>query len=154
MRKCLYFVVAFIVVTLFTRASQEAKAEEKAAGTRTLKVKLHYTGAGRVDDQHKIFVVLFDSPEFTKGEGAPPFAMKSATAKDKTVTFSDFTISPVYAAASYDPTGHYDGRSGPPPSGSSLGMYSKTPGIPEPINVKAGTPVQIEIALDDSVKMH
>jgi hypothetical protein len=111
MRKCLYFVVAFIVVTLFTRASQEAKAEEKAAGTRTLKVKLHYTGAGRVDDQHKIFVVLFDSPEFTKGEGAPPFAMKSATAKDKTVTFQ---ISPFLRFTRPHPTTRLDIMMGGP----------------------------------------
>lgn len=150
MRKCWPLVFGFILVALLIKASQETKPEEKARSGRTLKVKLHYTGAGRVDEQHKIFVVLFDSPSFARGGSGPPMATRAAAAKDETVTFSDFSSSPVYAAASYDPSGRYDG---PPPSGCSLGMYSRTPGTPEPINVEPGKTVQVEISFDDSVKM-
>src|ERR1700729_2023499 len=94
------------------------RAQEKTPASRTLKVKLHYTGSGTIDEKHKILLFLFDSPAFMQGE-AMPFAMKSATSKNETVTFSDVVKSPVYVTAVYDPAGSYDGQSGPPPSGSS-----------------------------------
>ena len=126
------------------------QGQEKAG--RTLKVSIHYTGNGTVDEKHKIFAVLFDSPAFATGE-ARPIAVRSASSKDEVVTFSDVSKSPVYAAASYDPTGNYDGESGPPPAGASLGMYSKTRGTPEPIQLEPGKTVQVELTFDDRVKM-
>ena len=39
---------------------QPGFAQEKAAQGRTLKVKLHYTGSGTVDEKHKIITFLFD----------------------------------------------------------------------------------------------
>jgi len=132
-------------------AYQSARAQEKAA-TRTLKIKLHYTGSGTVDDKHKIFVFIFDSPDFTQGN-AMPVGEQTAAGKDETVTFTDIAKSPVYAVAAYDPTGGYDGQSGPPPSGSSLGMYTKQPPQPEPINIDEGKTVQVELPFDDSTKM-
>ena len=152
MRKYFYALFGLVLFTLLTQAARQEKHEEKAASSRTLKIKLKYTGAGTVDEKHRIFVVLFDSPEFTHG-GAMPMATKAATAKDETVTFSDLTTSPVYIAASYDPSGNYDGESGPPPSGASLGMYSKTPGTPEPVTLEAGKTVQVEVVFNDTVKM-
>ena len=128
-----------------------ARAQDKAA-SRTLKVKLNYTGAGKVDDKHKILLFLFDSPEFTQG-GVMPFANKQASAKDETLTFSELTQSPVYVAAVFDPSGGYDGQSGPPPTGSSLGMYTKTPPQPEPVKIEEGKTAEIELAFDDSFKM-
>jgi hypothetical protein len=55
-------------------------------------------------------------------------------------------------SAVYDPSGQWDAQS-QPPEGSSLGLYSKTPGTPEPIDLKPGKTVSIELAFDDSVKM-
>ncbi|MBV9613231.1 MAG: hypothetical protein JO091_12220 [Acidobacteriaceae bacterium] len=118
-----------------------------------MKVKLHYTGNGTVDEKHKIFVVLFDTPDFTKGAAAMPIGIEEAVSKNATVTFSNVSTSPVYAAASYDPTGNYDGHSGPPPSGTSLGMYTKTPPAPEPIKVEPGQSVQVEITFNDTQKV-
>ena len=68
------------------------------------------------------------------------------------VTFSDIPGSPVYAAVVYDPTGSYDGASGPPPSGSSVGVYTKEPPKPGPVNIDAGKIVEIELPFDDTVK--
>jgi hypothetical protein len=34
-----------------------------------------------------------------------------------------------------------------------LGLYSKTPGKPEPIDAKPGKTVEIDLTFDDSVKM-
>ena len=130
---------------------QFAQAQDKAAA-RTLKVKLHYTGAGTVDEKHKIVLFLFDSPDFTQGNAMPTGTQMTAV-KDGSVTFSDIAGSPVYVAAVFDPTGGYDGVSGPPPSGASLGMYTKEPPAPGPIAIEAGKTVEIDLTFDDSAKM-
>lgn len=146
MRKCSFLLLGLIL------AAFQAIPQDKEKGSRTLKVNVHYTGEGPVDEKHKIFIVVFDSPEFVKGE-AMPIAVQTATAKDQGITFSEIATSPVYVATSYDPTGNYDGQSGPPPSGASLGMYSKNPGTPEPINIEAGKTAEVDLSFDDSFKM-
>ncbi len=151
-----YFSLAFglFAITLLLRSSQDTNQHGAAGGSGTVRVKLHYTGSGTVDAKHKIGVALWNSTDFMKqGSSTAPLAVKTATDKDGAVTFSDVTTSPVYASAAYDPKGDWDGQSGPPPTGSSLGMYSKTPGTPEPINVKPGKTVTVELSFDDTTKM-
>ncbi|MGD0578014.1 MAG: hypothetical protein ABSC08_03710 [Bryobacteraceae bacterium] len=140
------------LLALAAPAVQQEKPAEKKAEPRVLKVKLHYTGSGQVDSKHPIFLFLFDSPDFVQGN-VMPIGAASASAKDETVIFSDVAQSPVYVVTAYDPQGNYDGQSGPPPTGSSMGMYFKTPGTPEPVKIEPGQSVQIELAFDDSVKM-
>ncbi|MGI9074905.1 MAG: hypothetical protein ACR2JB_27135 [Bryobacteraceae bacterium] len=181
MRRHLYLSFGFILLSLFVTASQQQKPEGKAIVRRTVKVHVNYKGSGRVDTQHKIFIFLFNSPGFVRsfwgsfrGELPPDVwahdignamvAIKAAVSKDEIVTLPVITSSPaVYAAVSYDPSGGYDGHSGPPPSGSSLRMYSRMEEsvgpagsfkgrAPAPISVEAGT-IQIEISFDDSEKM-
>jgi len=146
MKKALCFAATLV---LLGSAVQFATAQDK---TRTLKIKINYTGSGSVDDKHKIQVFIFDSPDFTGGN-AMPTGMQMTAAKDGTVTFSDITSSPIYAAAIYDPTGGYDGQSGPPPSGSSAGIYTKEPPKPAPIEIEAGKTIQVDLPFDDSIKM-
>jgi hypothetical protein len=148
MKKSFYLAAGLLILA---SGFQFGRAQDKAA-TRTLTVKVHYTGSGTVDDKHKIQVFLFDSPDFIGGN-AMPTGMQMMAAKDGTVTFSDIAGSPVYAAAIYDPTGGYDGASGPPPSGSSAGLYTKEPPKPAPINIDAGKTVEIDLPFDDSIKM-
>ena len=130
---------------------QVGHAQDKASGAGSLQVKLNYTGTGRVDEKHKIWVFLFDSAEFVRG-GAAPFAAKDTASKDGVVTFSEVGKSPVYVGAVYDPSGRYDGQSGPP-SGSSMGMYKVTQGEPAPVTIEAGKTVSIDVPFDDTVKM-
>jgi hypothetical protein len=146
---CLAF--GLLTTALLAPAAQEKPADRKEA-PRTLKVKLNYTGSGQVDSKHPIFFFVFDSPDFAQGS-VMPVASMSAKAKDETVVFNDLAQSPVYVVAAYDPSGNYDGQSGPPPSGSSMGMYSKTPGTAEPVKIEPGQTVQIELTFDDTVKM-
>lgn len=124
--------------------------ENKAAGA-TIQVRLNYTGSGTVDEAHKIYVALWDNPDFTHGQGAP-VAVESTASKNGTVTFSNVTKLPAYVSAAFDPTGKWDARS-QPPAGSSLGMYSKTPGKPEPIEPAPGHTAEAEINFDDTVKV-
>ena len=151
MRKFCCLTAGMLVLALLPLAAQQPKPEEKPA-PRTLKIKLNYTGAGTVDAKHQIIIFLFDSPDFTSG-GIMPMASQSGTAKDATVTFTDLATSPVYAVAVFDPTGGYDGQSGPPPSGSSMGMYGKTPGTPDPIKIDPGKTTEVVLAFDDTAKM-
>jgi uncharacterized protein (DUF2141 family) len=138
--------LAVTMVTLALLANAQTKTD------RTLEVKLNYTGSGKVDQNHKIFVFLFDSPDFMQGN-AMPIASQGATAKDQTLTFSNLSAATVYLAAAFDPTGEYDGMSGPPPSGSSLGMYSKEAGTPTGVNLEAGKTAHVDLPFDDSFKM-
>ena len=118
----------------------------------TLQVQLRYTGSGTVDETHKIFVALWDAPGFTKN-GGPPVAVKSATSKNGVVTFSGVQKVPAYVSAAYDPTGQWDGQSGPPPSGASLGMYSTAPPKPDPIEITPGKIAKVTITFEDTRKV-
>ncbi len=145
-----YLFLALGLSILGCVAAQE-KAPEKAPASRTLKVTLNYTGAGTVDDKHKIMVFVFDSPDFMQGN-AMPVGQQATASKSGTVTFTDLATSPVYLSAVYDPTGQYEGMSAPP-SGSSLGLYAKTAGTPEPIKIEPGATAEVEMAFDDTAKM-
>jgi hypothetical protein len=149
-----YLFLALGLTILGCAAAQDKapdKAPEKAPATRTLKVKLNYTGTATVDDKHKIFVFVFDSPDFVQGN-VMPVGSQQAASKDGAVTFADLATSPVYAIAVFDPTGQYEGMSAPP-SGSSMGMYGKVPGTPDPIKIEPGETAEIELAFDDTAKM-
>ena len=147
-RKYLYLALGLSVIGCM--AAQD-KAPEKAPAPRTLKVKLNYTGTGTVDEKHKIIVFVFDSPDFMQGNAMPVGAQATAS-KNGTVTFSDLASSPVYVSTVFDPTGQYEGMSAPP-SGSSMGLYGKTPGTPDPVKIEPGETAEIELAFDDTAKM-
>ena len=147
MKKYIYLALGALALSSVMPAWQ---ADQKSTA-RTLKVKLNYTGSGTVDEKHKIIVFLFDTPDFAQG-GVMPMAMEAGTSKDAVVTFADTAKSPVYAVCVYDPSGGYEGQS-EPPSGSSLGMYSTTPGKADPIKIEAGQKVEVELKFDDTAKM-
>jgi len=147
-----FFAAAGVVLLLCAVFSLSYGNAQEGSPLRGLRVKVHYKGAGTVDEKHKILIFLFDSPEFGHRE-VMAFAVMSTSSKDGTVTFNDVTKSPAYVGSVYDPKGGYAERQGPPPSGSSLGMYSKTPGQPAPVKVEAGKTVDVEFNFDDSVKM-
>ena len=146
-------VLLSVVFLLFSIAAMQlSRAQEKPSSGGSVQVKLNYVGSGRVDEKHKIWVFLFDSPDFVRG-GAAPFQSKGSATKDGAVTFTDVAKSPVYVGTVYDPTGRYDGQSGPPPSGSSMGIYKKTQGEPAPVTVETGKNVSVDVPFDDTVKM-
>jgi hypothetical protein len=145
MKKRFYLMSALLALALLPAIQQ---AQEKQTG-RNIDVQVKYSGSGTVDQNHKIYVALWDNPDFIRNQN-PPVAVQSTASKDGTVTFSGVTKWPAYVSAAFDPTGKWDAHS-PPPAGSSLGMYSKTPGKPEAIE-PAGQTVTVEINFDDSVK--
>jgi hypothetical protein len=103
-------------------ALASALAAHAQTGHSKLIVQVSYTGSGKVDESHKVYVVLWDNPDFVKGSSAPPIAIKSVTSKSATAEFDDVQKNPIYVSMVYDPTGQWDAMS-PPPAGSSLGLY-------------------------------
>ena len=127
-----------------------ANSQTKGA---SLIVRVSYTGSGTVDESHKIYVALWDSPDFVKDSAGSmePMAAKPVASKSGSVRFDDISKNPVYVSMAYDPTGAWQADR-PPPAGSSLGLYAKQPGVPAPIQLKPGKPTTISVTLDDSVK--
>ena len=142
---------AAFVISLAALTSPPAKGQESKGAT--LEVKVNYTGTGTVDEKHKIYVVLWDTPEFINGGGTMPIQLVPVTSKNGTAVFTGVSKSPAYISAAFDPNGQWDGQSGPPPTGSSLGIYSKTAGKPEPIAAEPGKKAGVEMTFDDTVKM-
>lgn len=148
--KASVFATSAAVFALLLSSPQITVCQESNAGS-TLQVQLNYSGTGTVDGQHKIYVAVWDSPDFVKNE-MPPFATQPASSKNGVVTFENVKKTPVYVSTAYDPKGQWDAQS-PPPDGSSLGLYSKTPGQATAVDLKPGKTTKIEVAFDDSVKM-
>jgi predicted secreted protein len=97
MKKMSYAAFAVLVLGLMAAVWQPGFAQDKAAKGRALKalkVKLHYTGSGTVDEKHTILTFLFDSPEFVRGGAVIPFAVKDAASKDGVVVFINVDRSP------------------------------------------------------------
>ena len=118
-----------------------------------LDVAVTYTGSGTVDESHKVFIAVWDTPDFVKGDtGGPPIAIQGVTGKSDTAHFDSLAKGTVYVSMVYDPTGKWDAAS-QPPSGSSLGLYSTEPGTPAAVKLEAGKTTKISASFDDSQKM-
>jgi len=119
-----------------------------AQESRTIEVNVVYTGAGKVDASHKIYVALWNSANM---DAAPPAGVESLDSKTGIVTFKNVQV-PAYVSTAYDPSGKWDAQS-PPPSGSSVGMYSRKPPAPDPVDVAPGKTTRIKVTFNDSTKV-
>src|SRR4051794_22291114 len=105
-----------------------------------------------VNPSHKVYVVLWDTPEFIQEKSQiQPMEMKTVSAKSDTVRFNDVKSNPVYVGAVYDPTGTWNAKSPPLPA-SSLGLYAKQRHTPEPIQLSHGKTVTISLTFADSFR--
>jgi len=127
------------------------RAQDKSSNAN-LEVQVSYTGSGSVDKAHKVYVVLWDNPNFvTEEAGGPPIGLQGVSSKSASVQFDNVEANPVYVSMVYDPSGQWDAAS-PPPSGSSLGFYATEPGKPAQVTLEAGKTTKISVSFDDSLK--
>jgi hypothetical protein len=134
--------------TVFSALTIRAQTESSK-----LVVQVSYTGSGIVDESHKVYVVLWDTPDFVKGDASSqPITLKGVNSKSAAVQFDDVQKNPVYISMVYDPTGKWEGTTAPP-TGASLGLFQKEPGIPAPIKLEPDKTTKISAAFDDSFKM-
>jgi len=148
MKRCLFAVSATLVLSSFAVFAQTAATHKGSA----LQVHVKYTGSGMVDQAHKIYVALWESPDFVKPSGnLAPFAVAPLTSKSGTVNYQNVAHNPVYVSIAYDPAGKWDAHE-EPPTGTSLGMYATTPGVPARVQLEPGKTTKISATLDDSFK--
>ena len=121
-------------------------------GERGLKVKVSYTGQGAVDDQHRIYVSVFDT-SYIVHYGIVPLATQWVSTNGLIATFEDLKKSPIYLAAFYDKAGGYDPASGSLPSGAPAALYGQQPGVADPVAIEEGRTVEIQLTFDDSITM-
>lgn len=114
----------------------------------TVNVTVQYTGQGEVDATHRIWIWLFDSPDFSTGT-AMPLAEQSLTANDTTASFAGLTADQVWVAVAYDAAGGFAGNA-PPPSGAPVSTYLED-GVPA--SVALGERADVRIVFDDSFRM-
>lgn len=125
----------------------------QSGGNSKLDVAVSYTGSGTVDESHKIYVAVWDNTDFMKGDtGGPPISIQTVSSKSDVAHFDNLSKGPVFVSMLYDPSGKWDAAS-PPPSGSSVGLYSTEPGTPAPIKLEPGKTTKIAASLDDSQKL-
>lgn len=136
--------------------AQQPKSEQAQPNVQnqegTLKLMVKYTGSeGSVDQNHKLLVFVFDSPNIGTGE-TMPIKFDALTENGATLSMP-FTVTPVYVAVVYDKTGGYD-FSGPPASGSPATLYM-TPESqgPAPIAIEPGKTTEINLQFDDSIRV-
>lgn len=118
------------------------------AQTHTLNLKLNYEGSGAVNADHRLWVFVFDTPNFNQ-PGAMPIGVANTDSNGGVVTISGLTAPEVYVAAMYDEKGDYLAM-GPPSTGTPVGVLADADG-PTPIALDGDT--EAEITFDDSVRM-
>jgi hypothetical protein len=141
-------VAVFAVLTglMMTVGLTTALVQERAGDVT---VTVTYTGKGKVDDTHEIWVFLFDTPNV--GRESQPLATQAVKKSGGTATFKNISQDPVYVLFAFDETGNYDGTAGPPPPGTPIGMYSTDGKAPAP--VKPGTGAKVKATFDDTRRM-
>ena len=100
---------------------------ETPAPDSTLEVRVTYAGAGVVDSSHKLYVMLWDTPDFAKDDSKlKPLDAKAITAQTGSVQFTKIKKNPVYISMAYDPQGGYAGQV-PAPAGTFADTLLPTP---------------------------
>ena len=114
-----------------------------------------FEGKGKVDNDHGIFLFLFDSPDFVQNPGSVmPIGFQSTHANGETVSFRVLTAETVYIAAVFDENGGYSPSAGAPPSGVPVAVYKPgDPAMPTPIKLEGSKEVEIKFTFDDSLRM-
>ena len=136
-------VAALILSTAAVRANQSTAT----ADTTSVSVTVKYTGAGAVDDSHRIWVWIFDNPAI--GPESIPIGEQSIAKNGGIATFST-TTRQVYIAIAYDEKGGFIGQA-PPPSGSPVAMYGMNGPDDTPQPVTPGE--KVAITFDDMMRM-
>lgn len=118
-----------------------------AVAAGPVKVTLHYTGKGKVDSSHKLWVWIFDTPNI--GPGAMPIDQASIDKNDAEVVFDGVAPGTVWIAAAFDEQGAMSGD-GPPPTGSPIGVLMADG---KPSGVTPGEKGVATLTFDDTMRM-
>lgn len=146
MKHALSLVAAALVAATAATAVMHAESRDAVASAATLKVTVHYTGKGKVDAAHKLWVWVFDTPNI--GPGSMPVDQISLDKNDADASFEGLAEGKYYLAAAFDETGSMMGDA-PPPTGTPIGILGMASGAPTAVSPKDPA----VLTFDDSMRM-
>jgi len=147
MKKALTVVVAVMLAGLAQPSASLTAALLATPAAGTVKVTIHYTGKGKVDASHKVWVWLFDTPNI--GPGAMPIDQVSIDKNDTDAVFQGVATEKVYVAAAFDESGSMMGDA-PPPTGTPIGILGVN-GAPSAI--ASGAKDAAVLTFNDTLRM-
>lgn len=134
--------VVALAGTIGLRAAQATEGE--------LGVTIEYKGTGTVDQDHRVWIWLFDTPNITAD--TMPLATGVVAENGKAYQFVGLPKE-VYIAAAYDEKGGYDGSSGPPPQGTPITIHGMATSGAATAVPTGGVDAKVVVAFDDSMRM-
>ena len=144
-------VVTLGVVVVVLSAGLFAR-QDPAAESGKLAVAVEYTANGTVDQDHKIWIWMFDTPDSDTWADSTPLAIGSIVENGATYKFAGLPKQ-VYFAMAYDEKGGYDGTAGPPPQGTPIAIYGvDTSGAAAAVDT-GGDGTAVTTTFDDSMRM-
>jgi hypothetical protein len=136
--------------TLERATPAEAHSEAAAPPLSTLDVTVQYVGPGTVDESHRVWVWLFDRPDFAASPSAvEPVAEGSVATNGGMATFTELTASQIWVAVMFDERGGFQGQA-PPPSGSPTSAYVQDGAL---ASVAPGAGAGVRIVFDDTFRV-
>ncbi|MGE3888494.1 MAG: hypothetical protein AB7H81_18815 [Vicinamibacterales bacterium] len=150
MRLTVHTLAGRVAATLLIAAGMAAWSASgaAAAGAGSVAITVHYKGSGTVDENHKLWVWVFDTPDI--GPAAMPIREESIAKNGGEVTIRDLGEGRVWIAVAFDERGGSPGNQ-PPASGSPVGVYSVDGGQPSAVEPAEGT--RVAVIFDDSMRM-
>lgn len=139
-------VAAALLIAAGLAASAAPGASAAAAGS--VAITVHYKGSGTVDESHRLWVWVFDTPDI--GPAAMPIREESVAKNGGEVTIRGLSEGRVWIAVAFDERGGSPGNQ-PPASGSPVGIYSVDGGPPSA--VEPGDDTRVAVTFDDSMRM-
>ena len=143
--------IAFVVMIAATAphlSTVLAAAASARVAAGSVKVTLNYKGKGTVDGSHRVWVWLFASPDISPS--SMPIAELTVDQNGGVATFDGISAERVWIVAAFDEQGVMSGQ-GPPPSGTPVGLYLGSDGIPK--GVAPGDAATAVLTFDDSQRM-
>jgi hypothetical protein len=143
---------ALIMVVALTLSATLLALQNQPAQTGKLAISVEYTGKGAVDNDHRLWIWVFDNPDSSTWPDSTPLALAMLTENGATHKFTGLPKQ-VYFGTAYDEAGGYDGTAGPPPAGTPISVYGMADGGMAQAVGTGGDDAAVKATFDDSFRM-
>jgi hypothetical protein len=143
---------ALIIVVALTLSATLLARQDQPAQTGKLAISVEYTGKGAVDQNHRLWIWVFDNPDSSTWPDSTPLAVAMLTENGASHKFTGLPKQ-VYFGTAYDEAGGYDGTAGPPPAGTPISVYGMADGGMAQAVGTGGDDAAVKATFDDSFRM-
>jgi hypothetical protein len=141
-----------IIVVALTLSATLLARQNQPTQTGKLAISVEYTGKGAVDEDHRLWIWVFDNPDSSTWPDSTPLAVAMLTENGATHKFTGLPKQ-VYFGTAYDEAGGYDGTAGPPPAGTPISVYGMADGGVAQAVGTGGDDAAVKATFDDSFRM-